>query len=70
MQKLIQFLTRRRCKSYCQFVQKLPPPYTDGLLFFSSYKSNFMTDTVSPLCQVWAISFQPNFSYTACTSGV
>lgn len=27
MQKLIQFLTRRRCKSYCQFGQKLPPPY-------------------------------------------
>ena len=35
MQKLIQFLTRRRCKSYCQFGQKLPPPYT--CLFFRKY---------------------------------
>nr|DAX46249.1 MAG TPA: hypothetical protein [Caudoviricetes sp.] len=31
MQKLIQFLTRRRCKSYCQFGQKLPPPYKQRL---------------------------------------
>lgn len=29
MQKLIQFLTLRRCKSCRKFVQKLPPSYMD-----------------------------------------
>ena len=37
MQKLIQFSTRRRCKSCCQFGQKLPPPYTNPLYSNKKY---------------------------------
>ena len=42
MQKLIQFATLRRCKSYCQFGQKLPPPYilAKGSLLQQGYLKN------------------------------
>ena len=54
MQKLIQFLTRRRCKSYCQFGQKLPPPYTKTVLNQCIY---WVLDIVSALSLPFVVGY-------------
>lgn len=46
MQKLIQFLTLRRCKSCRKFVQKLPPSYT----YLNPYIGHHNGDLVGKIC--------------------